>query len=290
MNETFYEGIMDASRERSDLPKLYEDLHIYLIDGIVPADDEAGFGEQFIGRWIEGESSFLFFSKPSREKVDVLLRTRPALSFLQEHHFSYDEWQGSFLDPIQVENLLIVPPWKDVEAEEGLIKILLDPGVVFGTGLHPTTTDCLKALVELMSRDRMEKILDLGTGTGILALAAARLGAKKVMAVDLNPLCVKTAERNVALNHLEDTVEVLEGKAECLAGSPADLVVANIHYNVLDRLVDRAEFQGRAWYILSGLLRSQARDIEARLPACHLKLERTWDHKGTWYTMLVRGE
>jgi ribosomal protein L11 methyltransferase len=281
--------LMNAIREGSDFPKLYEDLYIYLINGVVPAEDEAAFGEGFIGRWIEGESSFLFFSKPSREEVDVLLGNRSDVAFLQEHHFSYEEWQGSTLEPIKVESFLIVPPWKDVEAENGLIKILLDPGVVFGTGLHPTTRDCLKALLGLMSRERVEKVLDLGTGTGILALAAARLGAQKVLAVDLNPLCVRTTRRNVSLNHLEETIEVLEGNAEDLVGSPADLVVANIHYDVLARLVDQPEFQDRRWYILSGMLRSQARDIEARLPAYRLKVERRWDCEATWFTMLIRG-
>jgi ribosomal protein L11 methyltransferase len=267
----------------------YRDLYIYLIEGVVPAEDEATFGEQFIGRWIEGESSFLFFSESSREKIDVLLSRRPGLSLFQEHNFSYDEWQGSIPEPIRVGSLLIVPPWKNVEAEKGLIKILLDPGVVFGTGLHPTTRDCLEALLGLMRRERVEKVLDLGTGTGILALAAARLGAQKVLAVDLNPLCVRTTRRNVSVNHLEETIDVAEGKAEDLVGSPVDLVVANIHYDVLTRLVDQPEFQGRPWYILSGLLRSQARDIEARLPAHRLKVERRWDYEATWYTMLVKG-
>jgi ribosomal protein L11 methyltransferase len=280
-------GNLESSVSSSD--GSYHDLYIYLINGVVPVEDEAAFGEGFIGRWIEGESSFLFFSEPSREKIDVLLRSRPGLSLFQEHHFSYEEWQGNILEPVKVENLLIVPPWKNVEAEDGLFRILLDPGVVFGSGLHPTTRDCLRALLYLMSEKPLEKVLDLGTGTGVLALAAARLGAQKVLAVDLNPLCVKTTRRNVALNRLEETIEVLEGNAEDLAGSPADLVLANIHYDVLARLVDQPALQRRPWYILSGLLRSQARDIEAGLPARRLKLERKWDHEGTWFTMLVKG-
>ncbi len=100
----------------------YHDLYIYLIDGVVPAEDETALGEGFIGRWIEGESSFLFFSKPSREEVDVLLGNRSDVAFLQEHRLSYDEWQGSILEPIKVESFLIVPPWKNLEAEKGLLK------------------------------------------------------------------------------------------------------------------------------------------------------------------------
>jgi ribosomal protein L11 methyltransferase len=280
---------MVGEEQKYGLSTSYEDLYIYLINGVVSAEDEATFGEQFVGRWIEGESSFLFFSKPSREEVDILLGCRPSLSFFQEHHFSYDEWQGSLLEPVKIENFLIVPPWENVEAEGGLIKIVLDPGVVFGTGLHPTTRDCLRALLHLTGDRPLGKVLDLGTGTGILALAAARLGAQKVLAVDLNPLCAKTTRRNVSLNHLQGTIEVLEGKAEDFAGSPDDLVLANIHYDVLARLVDQPEFHGKPRYILSGLLRSQARDIKARLAAHRLKLERTWDHEGTWYTLLVKG-
>ena len=281
---------MVEKRQENGFGTPYEQLYIYLVNGVVRAEDEAVFGERFIGRWIEDGSSFLFFSEPSRRKVDLLLCRRHDLSLLQEHRFTYDEWQGSFLEPLKVENLLIVPPWKDVEAENGSIKVLLDPGVVFGSGLHPTTRDCLKALLRLTSIGHLGSVLDIGTGTGILALAAARLGAEKVAAVDLNPLCVNTAKRNVALNHLEQTIEVMEGKAEDFVGFPAQLVLANIHYDVMRKLMDQIEFQGKRWYILSGLMRSQARDIEARLPARRLKMEQAWDHEATWYTLLIRGK
>ena len=82
------------------------------------------------------------------------------------------------------------------------LSILLDPGLVFGTGTHPTTRDCLDALELAAGSKKFNTVLDLGTGTGLLALAAAKLGSKGVVAADLNLLAAKTAERNVKLNHL----------------------------------------------------------------------------------------
>jgi ribosomal protein L11 methyltransferase len=219
--------------------------------------------------------------------VDFLLRARTDLSLLEEHHFSYEEWQGTRVDPLRIGRFLIVPPWKREAAGEGEVRIILDPGVVFGTGIHPTTGDCLGAMAYMSGKTALETVLDLGTGTGILAVAAARLGAKRVLAVDLNPLCIKTAKRNVQLNEAAPIVEVLEGRAEDYAAAEADLVVANIHYEVLKNLVEREPFRERAWMILSGLMRSQGRDIKARLQDSGFSLVKEWDGEGTWTTLLA---
>jgi len=268
----------------------YKDLHVYFINGVVTPGDEADLGEDFLGTWLEGESSFLFFNAPSRGRVDALLERRPELSFAEEHCFSYEEWQGTRLEPVQIGPFLIRSPWDKTDAREGELSIVLDPGVVFGTGIHPTTRDCLRAMAWLRGRAPIETVLDLGTGTGVLALASARLGANKVWSVDLNPLCVKTTRRNVRLNHLEAVVEVLEGRAEDFAEKPADLVVANIHYEVLKDLVEREKFRERPWLIISGLMRSQGKDIKGTLERHGLTIVREWDGEGTWTTMLVSGQ
>ena len=265
----------------------YQDLYIYLIKGVVSSRDETGFGNEFLGTWVEGETSFLFFSVPSRERVDSLIKVRPELSLLEEHYFSYEEWQGTRLEPVRIGRFLIVPPWRRETAGEDEVRIILDPGVVFGTGIHPTTTDCLQALAHLRKRFAFERVLDLGTGTGILAVAAAALGARQVLAVDLNPLCVKTAKRNVRHNRQENAVEVVEGKAEDFSEKPADLVVANIHYEVLKDLVEGEKFRGKPWLILSGLMRSQGRDIKFKLERAGLSIAKEWDGEGTWTTLLV---
>ena len=130
-------------------------------------------------------------------------------------------------------------------------------------------------------------MIDLGTGTGILAVAAARLGATRVLAVDLNPLCVKTSKRNIELNHLESVVEVLEGDAEDFVEKAADLVVANSHFEVLKEMVEKESFRKTSWLILSGLMRSQGKDIKARLERWGLTVVKEWDGEGTWVTILV---
>lgn len=271
--------------------KPYQDLYIYLIKGLVTEADEANLGKAYLGNWIEGESSFLFFWLPSGKSVLRVLEDRSDLELVEEYHFTYEEWQGGGLEPFRIEHFLISAPWEDnAGAGQGETKILLDPGVVFGTGLHPTTRDCLRAMVYLQREGPFERVLDLGTGTGILALAAAFLGAGRVLAVDSNPLCVKTARRNVALNHLEGTIRVVEGNAEDLIFQDAELVTANIHHDVMAGLFKNNGFPDKKWLILSGLMRSQARDVKEALKKQRFYLAHEWDHEMTWYTLLARNE
>jgi ribosomal protein L11 methyltransferase len=265
----------------------YQDLYVYLLDGVLWEGDETFLGNDFIGNWVEGENSFLFFSKPSRQLVARLVTARPNLALESDYHFSYEEWQGGGLDPLTVDPFLIVPPWQKRGDSSGLITILLDPGVVFGNGLHPTTRSCLKALYLAAQDIPLGNVLDLGTGTGILALAAARLGAQEVLAVDLNPLCVKTATKNVDLNGLTGIIRVTEARAEDVVNDAADLIVANIHYAVIERLLEGGAFRKSAKLIISGLMRSQYREIKTRLSQCGFHLLHEWDHDMTWFTVLA---
>ena len=265
----------------------YDNLYIYLMRGLVSREEEDGFGKNFLGNWVEDDTCFLFFREPSERIVSSLLQKRADLKLLENYHFSYEEWQGALLEPLKIDRFLIVPPWVDASEGPGETKILLDPGLVFGTGLHATTRDSLKALSYVHSRSSIEKVLDLGTGTGVLALASALLGAQQVLAVDLNPLCVKTARQNVKWNHLENRVEVKEGRAEDFAGLQADLVLANIHWDVLKTLIEKEGFRRNPWIVLSGLMRSHARDLESDLARYGLGIVKTWEDEATWYTMLV---
>jgi len=267
----------------------YNDLYIYLIKGLVPLEEEAFLGSCFLGNWVEEDTCFLFFSETSSGIVSELVKRHSELLLLENYHFSYEEWQGAFSEPLRIDRFLIVPPWVDAVAGPGERKIFLDPGLVFGTGLHASTRDSLKALSYVHSRSDIKKVVDLGTGTGVLALASALLGAEHVLAVDLNPLCVKTTKRNVQFNHLEGRIEVQEGRAEDFAELQADLMLANIHWDVLKALLHKEGFRRNPWIVLSGLMRSHARDLESDLTRCGLRIVKTWEDEATWYTMLVNG-
>jgi ribosomal protein L11 methyltransferase len=267
----------------------YEELYIYLIKGLVSREEESAFGLSFLGNWVEEDTCFLFFKEPAEAIVTELLKRHSDLQLLENDHFSYEEWQGDFSEPIKIDRFLIVPPWLNASEGQGETKILLDPGLVFGTGLHASTRDSLKALSYVHAHFPVTKVVDLGTGTGVLALASALLGAQEVLAVDLNPLCVNTARKNARYNHLESRIEVKEGRAEDFAELQADLVLANIHWDVLKTLLKKERFRKNPWIVLAGMMRSHARDLESDLARYGLKIGKAWEDEATWYTILVRG-
>jgi ribosomal protein L11 methyltransferase len=207
---------------------------------------------------------------------------------VDDYHFTNQQWQGGSLEPIKVDNFVVVPPWEFIDIDEGKIRIVLDPGVVFGNGLHPTTRDCLRALASAKRHMPFNKVLDLGTGTGILALAAALLGAETVFAVDINPLCVKTAIENTRLNGLEKVIQAVNAHAEDFVDEIADLVVANIHHEVINSLLDCGNFCNFDQIIISGLMRSQFRDVKIQLERKRFQILREWDHDMTWFTCLAK--
>jgi len=132
-----------------------------------------------------------------------------------------EAWKAS-VTPIRIGVFLVRPTWSDAR-DESAITLALDPGMAFGTGLHPTTQQCLEALSEL----RLDglRVLDVGTGSGILAIAAAKRGAREVVAIDTDPLAVRAATENAKGNDL--FVDVRAGSAADVAGT-FDLVLANL--------------------------------------------------------------
>ncbi len=234
--------------------KPYDHLYIYEIAGEV--DDMSITSPDYIGCWNEDGSSFLFFRAEQRDLVERVVSGDDSLELVDAYDMDYEQWQGGKLAPFRVGPLWFRPFAGDVSPPEGCLEIPFDPGVVFGTGLHPTTLDCLHLLVDFFAKETPRKVLDLGTGTGILAVAAARLGAREVLAVDINRLSVSTARRNVELNDLTGNVTVVEGDARDVIDEEADLVFMNIHFSVLNAITDEAAFYRKKSVILSGVLRS----------------------------------
>ncbi len=269
----------------------YNHLHIYYLEGLAGTVDSA-LGPAFIGNWEEDGFSFLFFTTPAVETVRQFLANRPDLRLLDQFDMPYDDWQGGRFQGLRTERLVIEPAWTEKRASpvgDDLV-VRLDPGVVFGAGTHPTTRDCLAAIEQLSADIGGGTLLDLGTGTGVLALAAARLGWRRVLAVDFNRLAARTAWHNVKLNALEGRVLAVHGRAEDLVACPAEALVANIHYDVLHPLIRSAGFRRCPRWVLSGLLRSQAREVEAYLASGGFAIRRRWSRDNTWFTYLGASE
>jgi ribosomal protein L11 methyltransferase len=260
-------------------------LYIYYLEGRLPPQ-AAIRDDNFIGNWEEEGFSFLFFRCPSEDTVGRLVAAFPPLQLLDSYQMTYAQWQGERVEPVRIGQFWLRPPWNESPPEDGTIEIILDPGVVFGTGTHPTTRDCLQAIARVCANDQITSMLDLGTGTGVLALAAAKLGCRRALAVDCNYLAAVTTLENVRRNQMAARILVINGEAQEHLARPADLLVANIHYDVMQHLVRATGFLDKKWFILSGLLRSDAKRIGDYLANQPVIILERWCRDGVWHTFL----
>ena len=259
-------------------------LYIYELKGGVrpPAVDMKGL----LGVWPEGEYTYLFFSLPAEAAVAAFLDTHPEFRLTDYYRLRYGDWQDlAEGEPFQVGRFTIsTRPDRSGEAA-GDNHLLIDPGVMFGSGLHPTTRGCLRALSLLYLRLRPARVLDLGTGSGILAIAAAKLGATEVEAVDINPLAVSTAAANCRRNKVEETVRVRLGDARGDLPS-ADLLCLNIHLDFLRTFLSRPEARAYGCVILSGFLQKHLEEVISLLPGGS-RLELPPLIENGWPTLIV---
>ncbi len=215
------------------------------------------------------------------EAADTRQRIREALHFLgmlypiPEPSFRVleaQDWENAWkahYAPFRVgHRLWIQPSWQPAgELAADDIALTLDPGMAFGTGLHPTTQMCLQALERHVRPG--DRVLDVGAGSGILSIAAARLGAASVVAVDTDTVAVATARENVARNGVVDRVEVRRGSLSDVSSGPWDVVVVNILAPVIVAMLQREALlntlasDGRL--ILSGIIDDQAPAVAAAI-------------------------
>ncbi len=202
----------------------------------------------------------------------VCLRERVGAKAIINHHLETVEdknWVGEFESRHQPtlisDRIWIVPSWCDLP-DTDKPSIVLDPGLAFGTGSHPTTALCINWLAQ---HDLNSKtVIDYGCGSGILAMVAARLGAKKVYAVDIDPQAVEAAAANIDANRLSATIQT--GLVDELALPVADVLVANILMNPLNELFETFCHLTRpgSHLVLSGLLFIQAEECLAKYSSC----------------------
>lgn len=180
-----------------------------------------------------------------------------------------------YYHPVKIsERFTIVPTWEEytpVSTDELIIE--LDPGMAFGTGTHPTTVMCLQGLEKVVKPG--DTVVDIGTGSGVLSIGAALLGAKSVHALDLDEVAVRSAKENVELNNVSDTVSVFHGNLLDTVKEPADVVVANILAEIIMSFTDDAFtiVKPGGLYVTSGIIGAKRDDVKAALEASGFVIE-----------------
>lgn len=181
--------------------------------------------------------------------------------------------------------LAIVPSWEDTETDR--VKLILDPGLAFGTGSHETTSLCLEVLDQVVAGG--ERVLDIGTGSGILAIAALKLGASTADGVDIDPVAVRTAGENAARNGVEDKLKVLVGDLSDKASGKYQIITANIVANAILSLAPAVPgllAQGGT-FIASGIIDTRKDEVIAGLQAAGLEITAVHEKNG-WECIVCR--
>ncbi|MGQ9779491.1 MAG: 50S ribosomal protein L11 methyltransferase [Bacillota bacterium] len=200
---------------------------------------------------------------------------------------AWEEAWKAYYRPVRIGRVAVVPSWLAWQPEGEEVTIRLDPGLAFGTGTHPTTQQSLLLLQEALRPG--DRVLDLGTGSGILAIAAAALGAGTVLGRDLDPVAVEVARANVAANGFEGRVRIEEG--DLLAGleEDFDLVLANLtaglHLELLPCLPRRLAPGGRA--VLAGIIAGRREEVMAAAEATGFETVKEIG-AGEWVALLLK--
>jgi ribosomal protein L11 methyltransferase len=213
---------------------------------------------------------------------------------LQTRVIAEEDWANAwkrFFFPHRVgKRLVIVPSWRRRARGPDDLVIRLDPGMAFGTGLHPTTRMCLALLEDLVKPG--DHVLDFGCGSVILSIAAARLGAERIEAMDVDAIAVEVAQENARRNKVARKIRIRKGTVEPgvpVQGAPFDVVAANISAFVLKNAVQGLATATKPGCpaILSGILVSGAADVQATYEAAGWRHEET-RVEGDWVAMVVR--
>jgi ribosomal protein L11 methyltransferase len=229
-----------------------------------------------------------------KASVNQILSTLPHLQGKIEFRRVEDEdWAGAWKKYYQTtklgDRLVIKPVWEQYLPSSEEIVIEIDPGMAFGTGTHPSTVMCLLGLEDYINGG--ERVIDIGTGSGILAIAAAKLGASAVIGIDCDPIAVKSARSNVELNQVADRVSLYQGDLLTGIQATADLIVANLTADLIKVLTSQLDCllvpEGRA--ILGGIITARLAEVQDNLrEAGYVTTEtRTQDD---WVTLVVQKE
>ena len=253
----------------------------------------------------KGLCRITFYLEDSPDGYNTLARVRMALSRVKQEHPEYGrllltmenmedaDWENNwkqFYKPMEIgDRLIVIPEWESTGVPEGRVALRLNPGLTFGTGSHATTRLCLTALEKAVRGG--ERVLDLGCGSGILSIAALRLGAAEATAVDIDDKCLTVAYDNAALNGIgKDTYTVKVGNVltdeamRAELGGGYQIVLANIVADVIIGLAPmvRSMMAEGGLFLCSGIIDTRAEEVADKLRAAGLEIVESRTSEG-WY-------
>lgn len=200
-----------------------------------------------------------------------------------------NEWKQYFHVTHIGEKLVIKPSWEEYIAKEDEKVITIDPGMAFGTGTHHTTCMCMERLEQVIRSDA--DVFDVGTGSGILAIAAAKMGAKSVVAVDIDATAVRVAKENIEDNGLSDYISVKEGDLLHGTDGKADIIIANIIADIIIILLPDipVKLNKGGVFLASGIIETREQDVAAAAAKVGMKVDLV-ERKGGWVVMQMSME
>lgn len=256
---------------------------------------------------LEGDNSqtkiMAYFSEEDKSLPEKIMDITEQIKHLQDFglevgNFSVElsevhqeDWENAwkqYFKPIHVTDKIVVKPkWETYEKKNDEIIIEIDPGMAFGTGTHETTSMCINQIEKNLKKE--DQILDIGCGSGILAMAAVLLGAKKAVGVDLDPVAVRVSKENLELNNLSDKVEILHGNLTDVIKEKSDIVVANIMADIIMILLEdvRDFIVDDGIFISSGIILPKREMIEEKLIEKKFEILEV-ETKGEWCAITAK--
>lgn len=202
-----------------------------------------------------------------------------------------EDWANSWKDyfhPVKVGDIIVIKPtWEEYVAGPDDIVIELDPGMAFGTGTHYTTAMCIHLLEEIITGGM--KVFDVGTGSGVLAITAAKLGATEIAAVDFDSVAVRTAKENVVINKVDDVIQVAQGDLLKGINGKADVIIANIIADIIIRLLPDIpqKLNECGTMLASGIISDRVADVTEAVIKQGLIVDKVVE-QGGWAAMVIR--
>ena len=216
------------------------------------------------GIWPEPPFYYLFYRKQSLESVLEWLGPNPEWRLTSRYSLPYERWQDISIPQINLGSFVIRLSTGPAEKPDipGGIAIRLDPGIVFGSGLHPTTQGCLLAISGIFGSNEIHTAVDLGTGTGILAVACALAGAKSVLAIDRNPLALKISSKNAQTNGVFDKITFIEADRLGVIDIRPDLLIMNLEWLILEGVLTAGEWRNAGRVVVAGFLEGKLESVK----------------------------